>query len=65
MLICGLVRWCVQVKLGDYVKINDPKCDETGEVKEDFYVARVVELFVDPNGNRRMVVHWMYRLQVG
>jgi hypothetical protein len=28
-------------------------------------VARIVELYVDLEGNRRCAIHWMYRLQVG
>ena len=56
---------CVQVKLGDYVLIDEPKLDEKGFLHDDQYVARIVELYVDVNGARRCAVHWMYRLQVG
>jgi hypothetical protein len=56
---------CAQVKLGDHVTILEHKEDEDGNTIDDKYVARIIELWVDPGGNRRLAVQWMYRLQVG
>lgn len=61
----GCVCLCVQIKLGSHVTIGEQKKDENDKVVDDRYVARVIELYVDLQGVRRMAVQWMYRLQVG
>lgn len=56
---------CVQIELGDYVTINEPKYNEEGEQCEDLVVARITEIVYTISGERRIGINWMYRITVG
>jgi hypothetical protein len=55
----------VQIELGDYVTINEPRYNEEGQQCEDLIVARITEIFYTISGQRRIGINWMYRITVG